>query len=240
MAQSLDDITGQVAPARNADFILLSRLGIDTGGRTIYMRSDAAAALKRMADDFEAYKAAFNTGAGKKTGRTVRISFQAISGFRSFDDQKGIWDAKWIGKRKSNGVSLASIADPAKRGRAILEYSSMPGTSRHHWGTDVDLNSLVNSFFDTGDGKFLLDWLTANAPRYGFQRPYTAGRTGGYNEERWHWSYVPRASVFHALWNAEYRKNPRFFVRKPFEGSAVVAGFAPEYVNTVNPACMGK
>ena len=29
----------------------------------------------------------------------------------------------------------------------------MPSTSRHHWGTDLDLNNLNNSYFTSGKGK---------------------------------------------------------------------------------------
>jgi len=51
----------------------------------------------------------------------------------------------------------------------------MPGTSRHHWGTDVDLFSLDNKFFESGDGKIWYSWMVQNAAKYGFCQPYTAG-----------------------------------------------------------------
>jgi zinc D-Ala-D-Ala carboxypeptidase len=75
-----------------------------------------------------------------------------------------------------------------------LKYSSMPGTSRHHWGTDMDFNALTNEFFDKGKGKKIYTWLVANAHKYGFCQTYSAmgsDRTTGYQEERWHWSYTP-------------------------------------------------
>ncbi len=86
--------------------------------------------------------------------------------------------------------------DPKTRALKILLYSSMPGTSRHHWGTDIDLNSFVNSYFEKGEGAKIYDWLTANAASYGFCQPYTEkgeSRPFGYEEERWHWSYLPLA-----------------------------------------------
>jgi LAS superfamily LD-carboxypeptidase LdcB len=67
----------------------------------------------------------------------------------------------------------------------------MPGTSRHHWGTDIDLNSFSNKWFESGKGLKLFNWLEANAAKYGFCRPYTANRPHGYQEEKWHWSYSP-------------------------------------------------
>ena len=44
--------------------------------------------------------------------------------------------------------------------KEIMKYSSMPSTSRHHWGTDIDLNSLENSYFEKGEGKkYSIGWL---------------------------------------------------------------------------------
>jgi LAS superfamily LD-carboxypeptidase LdcB len=74
----------------------------------------------------------------------------------------------------------------------------MPATSRHHWGTDMDLNSLDNSYFESGEGLKIYQWLTAHAADYGFCQPYTSksgGRTG-YEEEKWHWSYLPLSGEF--------------------------------------------
>ncbi|MEO5582547.1 MAG: M15 family metallopeptidase, partial [Saprospiraceae bacterium] len=81
--------------------------------------------------------------------------------------------------------------DPIKRAQKILEYSSMPSTSRHHWGTDMDLNALNNEYFTTGEGRKIYDWLNRHAAEFGFCQPYTAGRPVGYNEEKWHWSHMP-------------------------------------------------
>jgi len=52
-------------------------------------------------------------------------------------------------------------------------------------GTDFDLFSLSNGNFNSGNGKVIYDWLTKHAHKFGFCQPYTAGRTQGYNEERW-------------------------------------------------------
>ena len=70
----------------------------------------------------------------------------------------------------------------------------MPGTSRHHWGTDIDLNNLEPSWFKSGEGAKIYAWLDAHANEFGFCQPYTKkgeDRPFGYNEEHWHWSYVP-------------------------------------------------
>jgi zinc D-Ala-D-Ala carboxypeptidase len=86
---------------------------------------------------------------------------------------------------------LSQIKTPKDRALKILEFSAMPGSSRHHWGTDMDLNNLTNEYFDTSAGKKIYDWLTQHASTYGFCQPYSAGRTKGYHEEKWHWTYMP-------------------------------------------------
>lgn len=90
-----------------------------------------------------------------------------------------------------------------RKAKDILTYSSMPGSPRHHWGTDIDLNKLNNSWFEQGEGKKIYDWLVAKAADFGFCQVYTskeAGRTG-YNEEKWHWSYLPLASTYLEAFN---------------------------------------
>ena len=126
--------------------------------------------------------------------KTDGITLKIISGTRNFAEQKAIWERKW--KKHKN-------LEPINRAKKILEYSAMPSTSRHHWGTDIDLNSFTNSYFEKGQGKNEYEWLLKNANSYGFYQMYTnrtAGRTG-YNLERWHWSYMPLASKYLSYYN---------------------------------------
>ncbi len=129
------------------------------------------------------------------------LQLVVLSATRTFSHQKRIWENKWHGASLLHGDILATdIEDPVERSREILRFSAMPGTSRHHWGTDIDLNSLQNSYFAHGQGKRVYQWLKANAANYGFCQPYTAHgkrRAGGYEEEKWHWSYTPLASAFY-------------------------------------------
>ena len=123
------------------------------------------------------------------------IHFVIISGTRDFEHQKRIWEYKWNEKYK--------LLAPLQRAQKILEYSSMPSTSRHHWGTDIDLNSLSNSYFSSGKGKDIYNWLKKNAHKFGFYQAYTSKDNGrkGYNEEKWHWSYAPLASIYLKFYN---------------------------------------
>lgn len=108
----------------------------------------------------------------------------AVSGTRNFLEQKRIWDRKW------NKLNLNSDTEKALK---ILEYSSMPSTSRHHWGTDIDLINLNNSYFESGRGLNEYNWLCDNANKFGFFQVYTSKNNGrtGYNMEKWHWSFKP-------------------------------------------------
>ncbi|MBL0082089.1 MAG: D-alanyl-D-alanine carboxypeptidase family protein [Saprospiraceae bacterium] len=95
-----------------------------------------------------------------------------------------------------DGSKASDIKDELLRAKKILLYSSMPGTSRHHWGTDVDINAFENSWFVSGEGAKLYAWMESNASRYGFCQvygPINSRRKQGYEEEKWHWSYLPIA-----------------------------------------------
>ena len=65
----------------------------------------------------------------------------------------------------------------------------MPGTSRHHWGTDIDMTDMSVAFYNTRKGKKMYDWMSKNAAKFGFYQPFNANRKDGYQEEKWHWSY---------------------------------------------------
>ncbi len=152
------------------------------------------------------------------------ISLRILSGARNFDQQKAIWERKW----KSH-VHL----DPRSRTSRILEFSSMPATSRHHWGTDIDLNHLENDYFEAGKGKKEYEWLVKNAPRFGFYQVYDskeAGRTG-YAEEKWHWSYLPLAGPYLTYYN----EHIGYYDIRGFEGAylARVHKMITAYVNGI-------
>jgi LAS superfamily LD-carboxypeptidase LdcB len=127
-----------------------------------------------------------------------QVKLVIISATRSFKSQKQIWENKWRGKVMVERKNLTTVKDPLERAKIILRYSSMPGSSRHHWGTDMDLNSLENSYFESAGGLRIYQWLQTHAVEYGFCQPYTSksgGRTG-YEEEKWHWSFIPLSKQF--------------------------------------------
>jgi D-alanyl-D-alanine carboxypeptidase len=175
---SKTDLLGKFDPASHPDFVIIDKKHTPKAG--IYMRKETYEAYKRM------HQAAAKDG----------LQLVIISATRNFNYQKGIWERKW-GDDKLKGKS------DLERSESILHYSSMPGTSRHHWGTDLDFNSVSPSYFTSGKGKELYNWLVKNAGDYGFAQTYTSKNTGrtGYNEEVWHWSYMPLSKVMLEQYN---------------------------------------
>ena len=71
------------------------------------------------------------------------IDLQIVSSFRSFERQLAIFNKKWRGEailRDAIGEVLdnTSLSSTDKL-HAILTWSALPGASRHHWGTDLDV-----------------------------------------------------------------------------------------------------
>lgn len=219
---TVDYIMGHFEPAQHPDFTKIENRYADREG--LYLRKDAYTAYLKM------YEAAQAEG--------IRLVIRSAT--RNFDYQKGIWEAKWNGRRKLSNGQDASQAYPKPKDRAlkILEYSSMPGTSRHHWGTDIDLNAFNNKYFESGAGLVVYEWLQENAPSFGFCQPYSPKgeeRPYGYNEEKWHWSYLPIAQPLTAL-AAEALKDKMI---EGFDGAeaATQIGVVEKYVLGINKAC---
>lgn len=197
-------------------------------GRGFYLRKDVYRQFKKMQSAY--YKAAMKKKIGVK-----KIFIR--SAFRSFRDQKYIWESKYTGKRKMSKSVVGKTGE--QKVNLILEYSSAPGTSRHHWGTDIDINAFQNAYFKKGgQGEFLYSWLQNNAHKYGFCQPYTElekRNNQGYYEERWHWSYAPVSNLLLNDWNQEYEAGHLDF--KKHQGDKYLLQKRPIYVNSINPSC---
>jgi LAS superfamily LD-carboxypeptidase LdcB len=123
------------------------------------------------------------------------IYMAVVSGYRSFTRQTQIWNRKYK-KYEQQGLEPDAIFDK------IVAYSTVPGTSRHHWGTDIDIidtnasysgDVLVPSKFH-GTGAFckLKDWMEKHGSEYNFELVYTINHNRtGFKYEPWHYSYVP-------------------------------------------------
>ena len=216
-------LLGQFEPKDDSLFVLIEDQYSDGSGRGGFMHKKAYAAFKNM------------HAAAKEAG----ISLTILSPTRNFFRQKNIWERKWNGQTLVKGQDLSkSQPDPVLRAKIILEYSSMPGTSRHHWGTDIDINAFENSYFESGQGLKEYNWLIANAAKYGFCQPYTQkgdARPYGYEEEKWHWSYIPVASKYLEA----YKQTITYEDLTGFLGAetAISIDVIPNYVDGINQAC---
>jgi LAS superfamily LD-carboxypeptidase LdcB len=126
------------------------------------------------------------------------IDIEIVSSYRSFEHQKRIWTRKYS-KYISQGFSPQVAIDK------IIEYSTIPGTSRHHWGTDIDIIDgskakpkdvlLTQHFKKEGIYHALKKWLDINAGDYGFYLVYTNdSERRGFKYEPWHYSYTSTSS----------------------------------------------
>lgn len=140
----------------------------------------------------------------------------AVSGFRSFARQRAIWNRKFTGElpllsRHETPLAAMDLPEVA-RVTAILAWSALPGTSRHHWGTDIDIvdahahgpnetATLTLASTQFGGAYFALhQWLDEVLPAFGFYRPYDRDR-GGVATEPWHISFAPLAAGYAAALN---------------------------------------
>ena len=164
----------------------------------VVQRDDLSAAIHLQAlDAFLGMKA---------DAARVGIDIAIVSSFRDFAAQQRIWDLKYRGERPlydshGNVRDRASLSED-ELVNAILCWSALPGGSRHHWGTELDVVDkaampegyrvrLVPA--ETQPGGVFHDlhcWLDANMARFNFFRPYSTFR-GGVLPEAWHLSYAP-------------------------------------------------
>ena len=119
----------------------------------------------------------------------------AASSYRSFAHQKRIWNRKYRVNRQKGMSGPEAVHD-------IIRLSTIPGTSRHHWGTEVDLidlgvqpqpkNKLTEANFRPGGAYHRLQlWLENHAKKIGFHLVYNNDpQRNGFLYEPWHYSFA--------------------------------------------------
>ncbi len=168
---------------QDPDYSILELMGkedIQLYGKDINLRKEAHDAFLEMK------KAAYMDG----------IDLKIVSSYRSFQRQAGIFERKFLAYTEDDGM------DPLDAIDKIIEYSTIPGTSRHHWGTDIDVldgyrkvdgDVLVPEKYGAGqpyeDFKI---WMDEHSETYGFHLVYTDNpKRRGFKYEPWHYSYAP-------------------------------------------------
>ena len=142
------------------------------------------------------------------------FEFRIASAFRDYDRQVRIINDKWTGARPvtdGDGRLLERAQyDDQEWLNLILRFSALPGTSRHHWGTDLDiwdastvdedyrLQLAPSEYGPSGPFFEMTRWLDesmAADDAEGFFKPYAEDR-GGIAPEQWHISYRPAAMKY--------------------------------------------
>lgn len=146
----------------------------------------------------------------RSDARAAGFDLSPFSSFRDFRTQLRIWNSKFSGKkplydmagrvRDPTGLSPSEVID------CILNWSALPGGSRHQWGTEIDVvdgaamlpgyqpKLLPEEVSASGIFFPLHQWLDANIKQYGFFRPYKR-YLGGMYPEPWHLSYEPLSTA---------------------------------------------
>lgn len=190
--------------------------------------------IPEVADSFDSMRiAALSDG----------IEIKIISSYRSFNDQKSIWNRKFL-KNESIGLLIKENI------KEITKYSTIPGTSRHHWGTDIDIIDgsyaiegdvlVTEKFYGKGPYVKLRKWLEKNAERFGFYLVYTNDKKRtGFNYEPWHYSYAPISIGFlNSFLNLNLDKviTSNGILGNPFLDSNFIEFYKENYVLGINPA----
>ena len=150
-------------------------------------------------------------------GRRARergFELRVASAFRDYDRQVRIINDKWTGARPVTDGEGRLIERTRYNHddwlNLILRFSALPGTSRHHWGTDLDIwdaagvgadyRPLLSPSEYGSSGPFFemtrwLDDLMVADDAEGFYKPYAEDR-GGIAPEAWHISYRPAAMEY--------------------------------------------
>ncbi|MGB0374057.1 MAG: M15 family metallopeptidase [Flavobacteriaceae bacterium] len=170
------------------------------------------------------------------------IEIKVVSAHRSYHRQREIWNAKY------KTLTLQGL--PAKDAiQEIITYSTLPGTSRHHWGTDIDIIDnanpqsgdvlLAEKFYGDGPSSALRSWMNRNAADYGFLEVYTDHpNRKGFAHEPWHYTYHSLSKAYlEVLTNqviSEIAKDEQLLGRK-FLDADFFKSYTTEHLLDINP-----
>ncbi len=197
---------------------LMGKTDIDLFGKDINLRAEAHDAFVEMK------KAAYSDG----------IDLKIVSSYRNFTRQRAIWERKYTQYTESDGMEPLAAIDK------IIEYSTVPGTSRHHWGTDVDIvdgyRKVDGDVLDPekfkagGPYEDFKKWMDENAKVFDFHLVYTDDpKRKGFKYEPWHYSFAPLSVPM----LTQFRKKNIMLLlqQEDFEGSEHFSnGFISNYV----------
>ena len=147
----------------------------------------------------------------QRAAQQAGFQLEIASGYRSFTRQLAIWDRKMRGEvtvfnRHSQPVHWSDLSLKDKV-YTVLHWSALPGTSRHHWGTDLDVfdptlipagTTLQLQPWEYQHGGYfhpLACWIAEHLEQFDFYQPYL-NLNHHVAIEPWHISYQPEAQYF--------------------------------------------
>ena len=142
----------------------------------------------------------------QESARKENLELAVASGYRDYRRQLDIWNGKASGKiplRNEKGEIIPTKKlSQEKLALTILRWSALPGFSRHHWGSDLDVfdatacphpQLLPREYQPDGPCHPLFLFLCKEMRRFGFFHPYDRDR-GGVCPEPWHISHKKTAA----------------------------------------------
>ena len=179
----------------------------------------------------------------RKAAAKVGIDIKVVSAHRSYHRQREIWNAKYS-RLISKGLSAKDAI------QEIITYSTLPGTSRHHWGTDIDIIDnanpqsgdvlLAEKFYGDGPSSALRSWMNQNAEDYGFLEVYTNDpNRKGFSHEPWHYTYHSLSKAYlevltnHAI--SEIAKDEQLLGHEYLD-TEFFTSYKAEHLLDINPA----
>lgn len=136
----------------------------------------------------------------KEAAKADGLDLELVSGYRSYDRQRSIWNRKYE-QFTSQGMTGSDAI------QKIITYSTLPGTSRHHWGTDIDITDgsipkegdilVAEKFHNNGPYEPLRIWMKNHADKFGFSLVYTNDpNRKGFAYEPWHYTFTPLSKKY--------------------------------------------
>jgi LAS superfamily LD-carboxypeptidase LdcB len=170
------------------------------------------------------------------------VHIQIVSSYRNFEHQKSIWERKYKRYRSQGFSEEKSI-------QKITQYSTIPGTSRHHWGTDMDIIDAnvpapkyvlrEENFHRDGAYIHLKKWMDQHANAFGFYLVYTGDRNRkGFKYEPWHYSYKPLSQDYlknYKSLNIQKMLQQEALLGSAYFSEAFISTYRNENILDINP-----
>ena len=123
--------------------------------------------------------------------KTAGFKLRNVGDYRSFDSQVAMFNDRYVLTDQGAGVTRQYQGKTwyLKKGKAPSAAPDPTGLkgSNHGWGLAMDLGYEKDGKL-TSMGGACLEWMCANAPKYGF---YLQGNNPASKEfEAWHWQYA--------------------------------------------------